>query len=285
MIQKQPSAPISIIILTRNEKADLPGCLESVAWCDDLHVVDSFSLDTTIEIATSAGVRVYPKSFESFGSQRNWALDNCLFKHDWILFLDADERSTPKFEEAARCAVETAADSVAGFYCCWKMMLGDRWLRRCDAFPKWQFRLVRVGRARFTDFGHGQKEGEVDGQIGYIREPYLHYAFSKGWSAWLDRHNRYSTLEAKARLEAPVDWRRILRARGSERNKLLKPLVSRIPLWPLIRFAIDYFGRLGFLEGKEGLIYCVNVAYYELLIILKIAELRERRLNDASFQG
>jgi glycosyltransferase involved in cell wall biosynthesis len=273
---------ISAVILTYNEESDLPACLGSLTWCDDVRVVDSGSTDATVSLAKERGALVYVNRFTSFGQQRNWALDHAAENCDWVLFLDADEVATPEFRTAVQNAIAHASAETAGFYCCWKMMLGERWLRRCDAFPKWQFRLVRVGRARFTDFGHGQKEGEVNGGIGYIREPYLHYAFSKGWSYWLDRHNRYSTQEARARLEAPVHWRMLLKARGSQRNKLLKPLVSRIPGWPLIRFGLDYFGRMGFLEGREGLIYCINVAYYEFLIILKMAELTAKPMADDS---
>ena len=267
----------SIVILTKNEEGDLPRCLAAIHGWAPIVVLDCGSEDRTVALAKADGASILINPFSSFGQQRNWALDHATGGSDWVLFLDADEVATPQFRIAVERAIANADAQTAGFYCCWKLMCGERWLRRCDAFPKWQFRLVRVGRARFTDFGHGQKEGEVDGQLGHIREPYLHYAFSKGWSVWLDRHNRYSTQEAEARFGASVEWRMILKARGSQRNKLLKPLVSRVPLWPLIRFVFDYFGRLGFLEGTEGLIYCVNMAYYEFLIRIKMRELRQQR--------
>ena len=112
---------------------------------------------------------------------------------------------------------EDAAETTAGFYCCWKMMVEDRWLKHCDSFPKWQFRLLRRGRADSVDFGHGQKEGRIDGILDYVREPYLHFPLSKGWTFWLERHNRYASEEAVARLNAPVQWKQIL-ARGSFRS-------------------------------------------------------------------
>jgi glycosyltransferase involved in cell wall biosynthesis len=265
---------VSIIILTHNEQQDLPACLESLKWCDDLHVVDSGSTDRTVEIAKAAGARVAVNPFKSFGQQRNWALDHCVPKHDWILFLDADECSTPEFRAALETAIRTAPPEVAGFYCCWKMMLHGRWLKRCDSFPKWQFRLLRKGRARFTDFGHGQKEGDVDGRLEYLREPYLHYAFSKGWSAWIARHNRYSDQEAKERAGKPIVWKNIFSRHGSVRNPALKPLVSRLPFWPAGMFLIKYVLKLGFLEGRPGFVYCINMAYYEFLIRIKMEENR-----------
>ena len=268
---------ISILILTQNEEANLPACLQSVRWCDDVHVVDSGSTDATVSMAKAAGAHVYSNPFASFGQQRNWALSHAAIRYDWILFLDADERSTPEFQEALLAAVASAPTTTAGFYCCWKMMLEECWLKHCDSFPKWQFRVLRRGRATFTDFGHGQKEGVVEGEIGYIREPYLHFAFATGWARWLARHNRYSDLEARDRLDAAVQWRDVFSKHGSTRNKALKPLVSRLPGWPLGFFLIRYFLKLGFLEGRPGFVYCVNMAYYEFLIRIKMEELRRKR--------
>src|ERR1700733_8137588 len=210
---------ISIIILTRNEEMDLPRCLNSLRWCDDMHVVDSGSSDETIKMARKFGARIYENPFASFGIQRNWSLDHCDIKHPWILFLDADEVANEEFVKAVTKAVSDAPDSTAGFYCCWKQIYEDRWLKRCDSFPKWQFRLLRKGRARFTDFGHGQKETKVKGSIEYLPTPYDHHGLSKGIGPWLDRHNRYATLEAAARLSAPINWQNVFSSHGSTRNQ------------------------------------------------------------------
>src|SRR6266511_5479724 len=154
---------ISVAILTMNEEEDLPKCLKSLTWCDDIRVIDSGSKDDTVALAEAARARLHHHKFESFGTQRNWALANCEFRYKWVLFLDADECSTPEFHRAMISAVEAAPESTAGFYLCWKMILDDVWLKRCDSFPKWQFRLMRAGRATFEDFGHGQKENAVQG--------------------------------------------------------------------------------------------------------------------------
>lgn len=262
---------LAIIILTRNEAADLPACLAAVAGWGQLIVVDSGSTDATLQIARAAGATVETHPFASFGEQRNWALDHCaLTDGQWVLFLDADEVATPEFRAAVDREIAAAGADAAGFYCCWKTMLDGQWLRRCDSFPKWQFRLLRRGRARFIDSGHGQKEGPVEGRIAYVREPYLHYAFSKGWSHWLRKHDEYSTLEAANRRAQTVSWRDVFSSDGSVRNRALKPLVSRLPGWPLLRFLHMYALKGGFLEGRAGLTYSVNMAYYEFLIRLKM---------------
>lgn len=272
---------ISVVILTKNEEIDIAECLKSVQWCEDVQVLDSGSSDNTIEIATSAGANIVYNEFKSFGQQRNFALDSISFKNEWILFLDADERVTPAFYNAIMDTIKKSDDSFSGFYCCWKMILEDVWLKRCDNFPKWQFRLMRKGRARFTDYGHGQKEAEVNGKIGYIREPYLHFGFSKGWSHWLERHNRYAFLEAMERLENVPPFINIFSKHGSIRNPALKARLTRIPGWPLIRFMQAYILNLGLLEGIPGFNYCVNIAYYEFLIQIKMREINFNKKNKS----
>ncbi len=113
---------ISVIILTRNEERDLPRCFNSLDWCDDVHVVDSGSSDETIKIARDFGGRIYENRFTSFGTQRNWALDNCDIRHQWILFLDADEVANRDFVKAMSATVHGEPDSTAGFYCCWRLI-------------------------------------------------------------------------------------------------------------------------------------------------------------------
>ena len=271
---------ISVIILTKNEEQDLPMCLESLKWTNDIHVLDSGSTDSTVQIAERYGASVAYNAFESFGKQRNFALDHISTSYEWILFLDADEVVTPEFEKAMKKAIAEADEKTAGFYCCWKMMLEDQWLKYCDNFPKWQFRLLKKGRANFTDFGHGQKEGEIMGELRYIKEPYLHYSFSKGWSQWIERHNKYSSLEAVARRQRRPPFRNIFVSNSSIRNPALKSWLSQIPGWPLLRFFHAYVMNLGFLEGVPGFIYCTNMAYHEFLIQIKMREikLKERKM-------
>ncbi|HEY0055310.1 MAG TPA: glycosyltransferase family 2 protein [Pedobacter sp.] len=268
---------ISVIILTKNEELDIENCLKSVQWSDDVHVLDSGSTDNTVDIALKYKASISTNAFETFGKQRNYALDKLTVKYEWILFLDADEIVTEDFHQALVKDIGSADVDVAGFYCCWKMMLYDKWLKYCDNFPKWQFRVLRKGMARFTDFGHGQKETDIQGVIKYIKEPYLHFGFSKGWYYWLERHNKYSSQEAVARTKGHIPFRNIFSQHGSTRNPALKSFLSRLPGWPLLRFFYTYFLRLGFLEGSAGFTYCVNISYYEFLIQIKMKELQRRK--------
>ena len=266
----------SIIVLTKNEEQDLPRCLESLQWCDDIHVLDSGSTDNTVSIAQFYGAQVSFNRFESFGKQRNYALDHLDLKYDWILFLDADEVATPEFKRAVEKAILESNSITAGYYCCWKMMLEEKWLKYCDNFPKWQFRLLKKGKAAFRDFGHGQKEANVQGEVGYIKEPYLHYSFSKGWKQWIEKHNKYSSLEAYDRLYNYPPLKDIFLRNSTLRNPALKSWLSRFPGWPLLRFTYTYIFNGGFLEGIPGFIYCTNMAHYEFLIMIKMRELKKQ---------
>ena len=263
---------LTAVILTKNEESDLPRCLSALSGFAKLVVVDSGSTDRTLEIAAEHGAVVLEHPFESFGKQRNWALERV--SNGWTLFLDADEIATDEFKAAVKAAIADAPTDVAGFYCCWKMMLDSVWLKNSDNFPKWQLRVIRNRRVTFIDAGHGQKEGEVRGRLEFIREPYLHYGFSKGWSAWIERHNRYSTLEARERVRGSASLRDVFITNASQRNRALKLLVSKIPFWPLLRFTYTYLFRGGFLEGRQGFTYTAMLAFYEFLIQSKMREIK-----------
>ena len=270
---------VSVIILTLNEQHILPRCLQSIAWCDDIHVVDSGSSDDTVALAEAAGAKTCHRPFTTFGDQRNWALDHCETKHDWVLFLDADEQSTPDFAAALDQHIQSADDDLAGLCICWKLMLHGRWLKHAGDFPNWQFRIVRRGRVRFIDIGHGQKEGPYEGRLEYIKQPIIHEAFAAGWSAWFQRHDRYSDIEAALRIKERGSLAAVFKAEPTKRNAAIKLLLTRLPAWPLWRFLISYILKLGFLDGRPGLIICLNWAWYEYAIKLKMNELKRRKEN------
>jgi glycosyltransferase involved in cell wall biosynthesis len=260
-----------------NEEENIARCIEALGWCGDVVVLDSGSADTTRARAGQLGARVFERPFDDFASQRNHALDHMEFKYDWILHLDADEVVTPELaEEIASTITDTRFDA---YRIAPRLIFRGCWLRYSGMYPTYQVRLGRVTRLRFVQAGHGQRENLASECIGTLRQPYLHYGFSKGIADWIERHNRYSTDEARSALQRAGKTHGIspLFTRDSvHRRRALKQLSYRLPLRSLLRFAYMYLLRLGFLDGRAGWTYCRLMAMYEYWTVLKVRELRER---------
>jgi glycosyltransferase involved in cell wall biosynthesis len=255
-----------------NEQRNLPRCLDSLSWCDDIALVDSGSTDQTVEIARSRNVRVLTNPFQDFAAQRNFGLKEAGFRHPWVLHLDADEVATPKFVERL-LALEPAED-IDAFYISSKLMMLNQPLVHAGLYPSYQVRLGRLDRLKFKQVGHGQREDMERERVGVFDEPYLHYAFSNGLKAWLKRHLEYadaeSTVLVEARRAASIRLRdllsgdKITRRRSSKLLAFLMPLSMR----PLMRFIYVYIVRRGFLDGRAGFVYSFMLATYEAMIAI-----------------
>jgi glycosyltransferase involved in cell wall biosynthesis len=278
--------PISVLILTKNEEKDLPGCLKSVAWSDDIHVYDSYSSDNTSSIAEDFGAQVtrYPSSVSHviFGGNeaeyRNWSLRTIPFKYKWIIQLDADERVTSRLAEEVEKLLATNPPYVA-----YRIQRRDffqgTWLKHVQATPYYVriFRPEKVCYERLIN-----PVTVVDGPVGQLDGYLDHYPFSKGISHWLDRHNSYSTFEAQQIHENQLNRESfsVVKAFIAEdfqsRRYHQKELFYRLPARPIIKFLILYFLKRGFLDGKPGFTYAVLQSIYEYMIILKVKELIKR---------
>ncbi len=267
---------ISVLILTRNEEADLPGCLASVSWSDDVHVFDSFSTDRTAEIARQHGAHVHQRTFDNYATHRNAALASLPFRHPWVFILDADERPTPELSRELPSTVQAAPSSVAGYSLRRRDFLFGTWLKHAQISP-FYIRLVRPERARYTRAVN--EVLELNGAVGQLREPLDHFPFSKGIAHWMTKHNRYSTMEAElihrsAGLQRP-SLRTALTAGDFHQRRLhQKALFYRLPARPLLKWIYMVAFRGAILDGPAGLTYSTLQAIYEYLIVLKTKELR-----------
>lgn len=274
---KGGTAPVSVVILTLNEEVNIAECLASCGWSDDVHVLDSGSEDQTVELARACGASVHVHPFESFGKQRNWAIDNIPLKHDWVFHLDADERFTPELVNEMR--ERLAGDPVeAGFHVPHKLMFMGRWLKRSGGYPTYQMRLFHKARMRFKDYGHGQRE-DTEKSVGVFDKPYLHYAFSKGLYDWLDKHNRYSSLEALEVVgtrREPLRIRNLFSADPVKRRRTWKELGYNLPFRPAVRWFVIMFVLGGVFEGRAGFTYAKLVAVYEQMTTLKLRLLKRK---------
>ncbi|MEO1590665.1 MAG: glycosyltransferase family 2 protein [Cyanobacteria bacterium J06632_22] len=274
----------SVFILTHNEEVEIARCIESALLSDDVIVVDSFSCDRTVDIANRYPVRVIQHEFESHGKQRTWMLRNVPTKYEWVYILEADERMTP--ELFAECVATCQQPEHVGYYVAERVMFMHRWIRYSTQYPRYQLRLFDKAHVWFDDYGHTERE-VCDGSTGFLKETYPHYTSGKGFSRWIEKHNRYSTDEAQetqSQLEhGQVNLKALVFGRTEvERRRALKDLSLRLPGRPIIRFFYMYFVLGGIWDGRPGFTWCVLQAFYEYLIILKVWELQNgARIEEA----
>lgn len=269
---------ISVLILTLDEEVNLPGCLDSVAWTDDVVVLDSFSQDATPAVARSRdNVRLYQRQFDNYAGQRNFGLREVRYKYPWVLMLDADERVPAELREEMLRAVRNAQESVAMFRMRRRDYLFGRWIRRSSGYPTWFGRLLRLGHA-WVERPYNE-EFHSDGEAANLTAHLDHFPFNKGFAAWIAKHDRYSTMEAKLRADNPeynTGWRDLFASDPAQRRRAHKAWLYSMPLRPLVVFAGLYFIKGGVLEGRAGLTFSLLRAWYEYVIDCKALELRRR---------
>jgi glycosyltransferase involved in cell wall biosynthesis len=264
------------MIFTLNEELHLPSCLASLAWSDDVIVVDSFSTDRTEEIARGAGARFFQHPFEGFGKQRMWAMRQTGPKHPWVLIMDADERVTPELADEISAAIPAAREEVGAFRVKRRFYIWGRWLRYSNLYPSWVVRLVRIGRVEYVNRGHAETQvvaGATDSLWNDLIDENL-----KGMDGWFERQNRYSTKEAEFELQQearPLAFGELLAADPLVRRAALKRLATRLPLRPTLYFLYSYVVRGGFLEGRDGLVFCIMKSEYQRMIVVKKHALRK----------
>ncbi len=286
--------PVSVLIPTKDEIDNIEDCLASVAFADEVILVDSNSTDGTPERAAQLGARVVNFNWNGqFPKKKNWALENIEWKHEWVLILDADERITPELaREIARAIKRPNRD---GYYINRRFMFMGSWLRHCGYYPSWNLRLLKHAKGRYErlevsgDTGSGDNEvhehivmeGVDKSRIGALKHDMLHYAYPS-IAVWIEKHNRYSNWEARVFVAPDKDsdfWKLRATPFGNpvERKRWIKRLAQRLPARSTLRFLYHYIYKKGILDGKRGLIFCRLLAWYEFVSIAKAEELREAK--------
>jgi glycosyltransferase involved in cell wall biosynthesis len=247
-----PRAPLSAVLITRNAATVLEPCLDSVAFADEVVVVDSSSTDRTVEIATRKGARVVQKEWLGFGRQKQFAVEQA--RHDWVLCLDADERVSSELARAIERALTAPVSPV--YRMARRNRFLGRWLAHGEGYPDWSVRLFNRMNARWSDDLVNEKvlfavtPGTLEGDL--MRDSF------DDLSAYLERQNRYTTLAARQAFE---------QGRGAS--------VAHLFLSPAVRFFKFYVMRLGFLDGLPGLLHISIGCMSSYLKYMKLLALRE----------
>ena len=231
--------PLSVAIITRNAASQLERCLASVAFAEEVVVVDSGSTDGTVELAERHGARVVRKEWLGFGAQKQFAVDAA--SHDWVLCLDADESLSPELRDAI--VRELKAPRGLVYAIPRRNRFLGRWLKHGEGYPDWNVRLFHREHARWGSEAVHEKI-VTRSPVLRLRGDLLHDS-AETLEKYLDKQNRYTSLQAES-----------LRAAGRRANAF------QLVLSPALRFVKFYLWRLGFLDGVPGLVHvtigCMN---------------------------
>lgn len=245
---------LSVALITKNEGKNLPDCLKSVSFADDIVVVDSGSSDRTVGIAKEFGCRVFIEDWKGYGPQKKSAIDKC--NYEWVLLLDADERVS---EEAKKAILNTLGEPAADAYSFTrKNYLHGRWLRHSGYWPDRQVRLVNKNKGRFRGVIH--EKWVTEGHVHDLNAHLEHFAFSN-YSDMLRTLNEYSSVIAEELFNS------------GRRAHVFSPVYHGIGMF----FKI-YLVEKGFLDGMDGLVTAITKAGGSFFKYAKLIELqRENR--------
>lgn len=270
--------PVTVLIPTKDEELNLPTTLDALTWADQVIVFDSCSTDHTVEIAKERNCEVAQRIFDNYSDHKNWALDHLQFRNDWILILDADEKVPPDLA-AEIAAIVVSPSACDGYFVARQIIVDGHWLRRAGKYPDYQLRFFRKGRARY-ERRIVHEHMVVEGRVGHLKH-HLTHVDAKGTFRYIDRHNRFAEMEA---VEAFITMRTgadsigVAPDHGQQwlAQRSLKAFAYRwLPFRPLLVLIYLYFFKLGFMMGRAGLKTCVLRMYYEYMVDLYLAELRD----------
>ena len=273
---------ISVLILTFNEERHIERCIKSLLpFAKEIFIVDSYSTDKTVEISESLGAIVYQNKWVNYAVQYQWGLDNCPINTEWVMRMDADEYILPKLAEEINVKMKTLSEDVSGVYIKRRVHFMDRWIKYGSYYPIWLLRIWRFEK-------------------GHIEERWMdeHIKLSSGTTVqfendlvddnknnltwWTEKHNNYATREVVDILNIIYGFKKYdevepnLWGTQEQRKRWLKIRYASLPLFlrPVLYFSWRYFFKLGFLDGKPGLVWhFLQGGWYRFLVDAKIYEI------------
>ena len=244
--------PVSVVVITRNEKHNIDECMTSVMnWADEIIVVDDESTDGTAELARKYTGRVFQRRMDNEGRHRNWAYAQA--KNEWVLSLDADERATPELRQAADQAL-AALGGETGFTFPRRNYIGNHWLRHGGQYPAAQLRLFKKSKFRYEEVGVHPR-AFLDGKAGHLQGDIIHYSY-RDFAHFVAKLNTQTTLEAEK-------WAQTGRK-----------MTLGVALWRTIdRFFRSYVGKKGYKDGFIGFMMAYFASLYQIISYAKYYEI------------
>jgi len=281
--------PITAVVLTHNEEANLNACLESIAgWTSSILIVDSGSTDRTRYIAEQYGSDFFHHAFESHTQQWRWALDQLPLSGEWILALDADQRVTPELRNELFQLFRHRAEQLNGFaglYVKRRQVFRGQWIRHGGYYPKYLLKLFRRNAVILDDCDLVDHHFYVAGSTLKLRCDIIEENHKEDdITFWIDKHNRYAARLAEEELHrngqsAAAPLAPSLFGSPDQRSLWRKAFWSRLPRYvrPALYFVYRYFFRMGFLDGKQGFnFHFLQAFWFRLLVDIKLEEVKTK---------
>ncbi|MCK5015838.1 MAG: glycosyltransferase family 2 protein [Candidatus Peribacteraceae bacterium] len=280
---------LSVQILTHNEEKNIEKCIRSVLpLTNRIFVVDSGSTDKTVDVCEKYNVIVKYREWTNYAEQLNWGLDNFDFGTEWIMRLDADEELTPELVEAIKKFIDKPPKDVSGVYVKRRVYFMGRWIKHGGYYPTWLLRVFKNGIGRCENLWMDEHIVVSEGETIQIHEDLIDKN-NKDLTFWTDKHNKYSDREVldiinKMEKSQETDLSASLGdGQASSRRWIKDKVYLKFPLFvrPLLYFIYRYFIKLGFLDGKEGLIFhFLQGFWYRFLVDAKYFEYKKRQSEE-----
>ncbi|MEZ8968475.1 glycosyltransferase family 2 protein [Vibrio breoganii] len=276
---------ISVIILTFNEEKHIKRCIESLlSITNNIFIIDSFSTDATVEIAESLGAKVYQNKWTNYAKQYQWGLDNCPIETEWVMRMDSDEFILPELAVEINSKINDLSNDISGVFIKRRVNFMGRWIKNGGYYPIWLLRIWRYKEGKIEERWMDEHIKLNSGQtIQFDSDLVDDNKNDLTW--WTNKHNNYATREAVDILNTIYGFKAYdelepnLFGTQEQRKRKLKHFYARMPLFlrPFIYFMWRYFIKLGFLDGKQGLIWhFLQGFWYRFLVDAKINEIYSR---------
>ena len=276
---------LTVIIITFQEEQNIRDCVTSVQnVTNNIFVVDSYSTDRTQSILSDMGINFIEHEFISYANKRNWAQKNNPFKTEWVMHIDADERFTPELVAWLMSEFASTKSQYDGFMFSRKILFLNKWMRFGGIYPNFHLRLFKASMGYVEDKAYDNHWVLPGGKIKAVYGADIINIATSNLDNFILSHNKSATLEANEIVSRkdkhPGEVKPKILGNPIEKNRWLKiHIFEKLPLFfrSFIYFTYRYFIRLGFLDGKEGLIFCfLQVFWFRFLVDAKVLEIQKQ---------